>query len=364
MFKLLPKPDCQYDEVSLGEVMIRLDPGEKRIRNTRQFEVWEGGGEYNVARGLRKCFGMNTAIVTAIANNSVGRLLEDLILQGGVDMAYVQWKPADELGKECRTGLNFTERGFGVRGAVSVSDRYHSAASQLTPEEVDWEDLFGKKKARWFHTGGIYAGISEKSPAVILKAMKTAKQNGTIISYDLNYRASLWKDRGGVEKAREVNAQIVPFVDVLLGNEEDFNSSLGLDTGNEKGDFSVLNIEKYKETMAEASRLYPNLSIVASTLRVVKTASRNDWSGICYTGGQVYQSKNFENLEILDRVGGGDSFASGFIYGILNAMEITAALNMGVASGALAMTTPGDCTMATKDEVERLVKGATPRIQR
>lgn len=364
MLNLLPATDCCYDEVSLGEVMLRLDPGELRIRNTRQFAVWEGGGEYNVARGLRKCYGLKTAIVTAIADNSVGRLLEDLILQGGVDMTYVKWKAADAIGKECRTGLNFTESGFGVRGAISVSDRYNSAASQLRPEEVDWEDIFTKKKARWFHTGGIYAGISETSPTVIIEAMKVAKRNGTIISYDLNYRSSLWKDRGGIKKAQEVNAQIVPFVDVLIGNEEDFHSSLGLETGNEAGDYSVLNVEKYKETMDEASRRYPNLSIVASTLRTVKTASKNDWSGICFTEGKVYQSRAYENLEILDRVGGGDSFASGLIYGLLNSREIETALNLGVASGALAMTTPGDCTMATKEEVESLVRGTTPRIQR
>jgi 2-dehydro-3-deoxygluconokinase len=364
MLNLLSSADCFYDEVSLGEVMLRLDPGEFRVRNARQFTVWEGGGEYNVARGLRKSYGLKTAVVTAIANNSVGWLLEDLILQGGVDMTYVKWKPADGIGKECRTGLNFTERGFGVRGAVSVSDRYNSAASHLRPEDVDWEDLFAKKKSRWFHTGGIYAGISENAPDVIIAAMKVAKQNGTIISYDLNYRSSLWKDRGGINKAQEVNSQIVPFVDVLIGNEEDFHSSLGLDTGNEAGDYSVLNVEKYKKTMSEASKVYPNLSIVASTLRTVKTASKNDWSGICYSEGRVYQSRSYENLEILDRVGGGDSFASGLIYGLLNSRDIETALNIGVASGALAMTTPGDCTMATREEVESLVRGRTPRIQR
>jgi 2-dehydro-3-deoxygluconokinase len=344
--------------------MLRLDPGDSRIRNARLFTVWEGGGEYNVARGLRKCFGLTTAVITAIADNSVGRLLEDLILQGGVDTSYIKWKAADAIGKTCRTGLNFTERGFGVRGAVSVSDRYNTAAGQLRPEEIDWEDLFGNRKSRWFHTGGIYAGITESSPAVILEAMKVAKMNGTIISYDLNYRASLWKDRGGMKKAQEVNSEIVPFVDVLIGNEEDFHSSLGLKIDNDAGDYSLLNVEKYKETMEEASRMFPNLSIVASTLRTVKSASRNDWSCICFAEGQVFQSRTYENLEIFDRVGGGDSFASGFIYGLLNSMVYEAALNMGFSSGALAMTTPGDCTMATKEEVESLMRGTTPRIQR
>lgn len=364
MLKILPKSNCYYDEVSLGEVMLRFDPGDNRIKNTRQFTVWEGGGEYNVARGLRRCFGLTTAVITAIADNYVGRLLEDLILQGGVDMTYVKWKEADGIGKTCRTGLNFTERGFGVRGAVSVSDRYNTAAGQLRPEEINWEELFWKQKSRWFHTGGIYAGISEDSPAVILEAMKTAKKYGTIISYDLNYRSSLWKDRGGMKKAQEINSKIVPFVDVLIGNEEDFHSSLGLEIDNESNDYSVLNIEKYKKTMGEASRLFPNLSIVASTLRTVKTATRNDWGCICFAEGKVYQSKTYEGLEVFDRVGGGDSFASGFIYGLLKEMDIETALNMGFASGALAMTTPGDCTMATKEEVESLVRGKTPRIQR
>ncbi|MGV8050279.1 MAG: PfkB family carbohydrate kinase [Anaerolineaceae bacterium] len=364
MFKLLPSTECYYDEVSLGEVMLRLDPGENRIRNTRHFTVWEGGGEYNVSRSLKRCFGLRTMVITALADNDVGHLLEDLILQGGVDPSYLIWKEADGIGKTCRTALNFTERGFGVRGAISISDRYNTAACQLRKDDVDWDEIFAKKKTRWFHTGGIYAGISESAPEVILEAMKTAKRNGTVVSYDLNYRSSLWKDRGGIKKAQEVNQQIVPFVDVLIGNEEDFHSSLGIDVDFEDSNYSNLDVEKYKQTVLEASRRYPNLSIVASTMRTVKTANKNDWKGICYFNGQVYQSKCYESLDIFDRVGGGDSFASGFIFGLLNSINISDCLDIGIASGALAMTTPGDCTMATKEEVFALVEGKTPRIQR
>lgn len=364
MLKVLSKLDCQYDEVSLGEVMLRLDPGDYRIRNTRHFTVWEGGGEYNVARGLRRTFGLRTAVVTALSNNDVGHLLEDLILQGGVDPQYLIWKSADSLGRNCRTGLNFTERGFGVRSALGVSDRANSAACQLKKGDVDWDDIFGAKKSCWFHTGGIYAGISDFAPEMILEAMSTAKRNGTMISYDLNYRSSLWEDKGGKQKAQETNRMIVPFVDVLIGNEEDFHSSLGIELDSGDYNYSVLDVDNYKRIVEKASELYQNLSIVVSTLRTVKTASRNDWGGVCYCDGRVYQSKFFDNLEIFDRVGGGDSFASGFIYGLINSYGIEDSLNIGVASGALAMTTPGDCTMATKEEVFALVEGKTQRIKR
>lgn len=364
MFKVLSKLDCRFDEVSLGEVMLRLDPGDYRIRNTRHFTVWEGGGEYNVARGLRRAFGLRTAIVTAAAKNDVGQLLEDLILQGGVDTQYLVWKDADKMGKVCRTGLNFTERGFGVRSALGVSDRANSAACQLKKGDVDWNEIFGAHKSCWFHTGGIYAGISDFAPEMILEAMSYARRNGTIVSYDLNFRSSLWDDKGGKQKAQEINNIIVPYVDVLIGNEEDFHSSLGIEMDSADYNYSALDVDNYKRIVERASELYPNLSIVASTLRTVKTASHNDWGGVCYCDGRVYQSRFFDNLEIFDRVGGGDSFASGLIFGLMNSYGIEDSLNIGVASGALAMTTPGDCTMATKEEVFALVEGKSQRIIR
>ena len=271
---------CKYDIVSLGEIMIRLDPGEERIHTTRHFRAWEGGGEYNVARGLKRCFGKRAAVVTAIVDNPVGRLLEDLIYQGGVDAGYVKWVPYDGIGRKVRIGLNFTERGFGVRAAVGCSDRANSAASQLKKGDVDWEEIFEQDASRWFHTGGIFAGLSETTPDVILEAVTAAKRHGTIVSYDLNFRNSLWKDIGGQEKAMRVNRDIAPYVDVMLGNEEDFTAALGFKVkGMDKG-YSKLDPANFKKMIYEVIEEFPNLKAVATTLRNAKTASVNDWGAI------------------------------------------------------------------------------------
>src|SRR4030042_4151961 len=215
ILNLREESKCKYDILSLGEIMIRLDPGEERIHTTRQFRVWEGGGEYNVARGLKRCFGKQAAVVTAIVDNPVGRLLEDLLNQGGVSLEYVKWVPFDEIGRKCRVGLNFTERGYEIRAAVGCSDRANSAASQIKKGDIDWDKIFGKDGIRWFHTGGIFAGLSETTADVIIEAMTAAKKYGTVISYDINFRASLWNDIGGKEKAVEVNRAIAPLVDVM-----------------------------------------------------------------------------------------------------------------------------------------------------
>jgi 2-dehydro-3-deoxygluconokinase len=223
------KTGCIWDVVSLGEVMLRLDPGDERIHTTRHFRVWEGGGEYNVARGLRRCFGMNAAVVTALVDNPVGRLVEDLMLQGGVNQKYVHWMPFDGVGRAARNGLNFTERGFGIRAPLGVSDRGQTAISRLKPGEIDWDQIFSKDGARWFHTGGIFCALSETTPLVAMEAMDAAKRSGAIVSYDLNYRSSLWKSIGGKSKAQEMNRRLAPLVDVMLGNEEDFTAALGCD---------------------------------------------------------------------------------------------------------------------------------------
>jgi len=222
-----PKHECTWDLVGLGEVMLRLDPGDERISTTRHFRAWEGGGEYNVARGLKRCFGMDTAIVTALADNPIGRLVEDLMLQGGASQKYVRWAPYDGVGRTVRNGLNFTERGFGIRAALGCSDRGHTAISQLKPGEINWDQIFSKDGARWFHTGGIFCALSETTPLVAQEAMEAAKRAGTVVSYDLNYRPSLWKSIGGKSKAQEVNRRLAPLVDVMLGNEEDFTAALG-----------------------------------------------------------------------------------------------------------------------------------------
>jgi len=359
-----PKKECRFDEVSLGEIMLRLDPGEWRIRTARSFTAWEGGGEYNVARGLRRCFGQRTAVVTAFADNEVGRLIEDLVLQGGVDTSFVRWARYDGIGRSVRNGLNFTERGFGARGAVGVSDRGHTAASQLRPGEIDWDNLFGALGVRWFHTGGIFAALSDTTPAVIEEAMRAARANGTVISYDLNYRPSLWRAFGGQARAQEVNRRLATLVDVMLGNEEDFTACLGFEVPGTDLDASSLDPANFKTMIREVTQQFPNLAVVATTLRVVKSATINDWGAVAWADGQFVEATHRPDLAILDRVGGGDSFASGLIYGLMEKGDLRTAVEYGAAHGALAMTTPGDTSMASLSEVESLVAGASSRVQR
>src|SRR5215468_3239356 len=364
MLSIKPKDKCKWDIVTLGEVMLRLDPGDKRIHTTRTFDVWEGGGEYNVGRGLKRCFGLDAAVVTAFADNPVGRLVQDLIYQGGVDQSHVKWAPYDGVGRAARNGLNFTERGFGARAAVGCSDRGHTAVSQLKPGDIDWEKVFGEEGARWFHCGGIFCALSETTPLVAREAMQAAKKHGTIISYDLNYRDSLWRSIGGQEKAVAVNRELAPHVDVMIGNEEDFTAALGFAIEGMDEHHSKLDIRNFQRMIERAVADFPNFKIVATTLRNAKTATINDWGAVCYAAGELHQAPVRENLEIFDRVGGGDSFASGLIYGFLTGRGTQWAVECGAAHGALAMTTPGDTTMATLAEVERVMKGGTARVAR
>jgi 2-dehydro-3-deoxygluconokinase len=355
---------CAYDLLSLGEIMLRLDPGAGRIRTTREFQVWEGGGEYNVARGLRRCFGMRTAVATAFADNDVGRLLEDFVLQGGVDTQFIKWAKFDGIGRDVRNGLNFTERGYGMRGAVGIPDRGNTAASKLKPGDFDWDYIFGKLGVRWLHTGGIFAALSDTTPQLVIEAVKKAKEYGTCVSYDLNYRPSLWKSIGGIAKAQEVNREIAKYVDVMIGNEEDFTASLGFHVEGADEDLLHIEVGAFQNMIKTAVATYPNFQVVATTLRAAKTATINDWSAICYKDGQFHESRKYPDLEIFDRVGGGDSFASGLIYGLMTTGDASVAVNYGAAHGALAMTTPGDTSMADKAEVEKLMKGGGARVQR
>ncbi len=359
-----PASEDGYDLVSLGEIMLRLDPGEGRIRSAREFKVWEGGGEYNVARGLRRCFGLRTAICTAFADNDVGRLLEEFILQGGVDTKFIRWADFDGVGRKVRNGLNFTERGFGPRGAMGIPDRGNSAASQLGPGAFDWDYIFGKPGTRWFHTGGIFAALSESTQQLVLEAMRAARRHGVIVSYDLNYRPSLWKSSGGLDQARKVNRELARHVDVMIGNEEDFTACLGYEVEGTDEQLSQIDTESFKKMIAIALKDYPNFKVVATTLRTVHSATRNDWGAVAWADGKFFEAPTRRELEILDRVGGGDSFASGLIYGILQFGDLQKAVEYGAAHGALAMSTPGDVSQATLREVEALVKGASARVQR
>ena len=360
-----PADECRYDAVALGEVMLRLDPGEGRIRTTRTFRASEGGGEYNVARGLRRAFGLRTGVVTALVDNEVGRLIEDCILTGGVDTRYLRWLPSDGVGRGARNGLNFTERGFGVRGAVGVSDRGHTAASQLAPEDVDWEDLFGRQGVRWLHTGGIYAALSETSAATTLAAVQAARRHGTVVSYDLNYRPSLWRSIGGQAKAQQVNRAIAPFVDVMLGNEEDFTAALGFEVPGGDADLRELAVDGYSRMIHLVAAAYPNLRVIATTLRQVHSATVNDWGALAWSRDSgLVRATQRDGLEILDRVGGGDSFASGLAAALLEGEPLSTAVEWGAAHGALAMTTPGDTSMATRTEVVKLAGGGGARVDR
>lgn len=362
--KIKPKSECRWDIVSLGEVMLRLDPGDGRVSTTRSFRVWEGGGEYNVARGLKRCFGMDAAIVTALADNAVGRLVQDLIYQGGVDQSYLKWNAFDGVGRSVRNGLNFTERGFGVRAGAGCSDRGHTAVSQLKPGDIDWEKIFGSEGTRWFHTGGIFCALSDTTPAVAREAMVIAKKHGTIVSYDLNYRESLWRSIGGQARAVTVNRELASFVDVMIGNEEDFTAALGFEVEGQDDHHSKLDVRNFQRMIERAVSEFGNFKVVATTLRNAKTATINDWGAVCCMNGELYQAPTRENLEIFDRIGGGDSFASGLIYGLMTERGPQWAVECGAAHGALAMTTPGDTTMATLAEVERVMKGGTARVVR
>ena len=365
MLTLRPREECRWDAVALGEVMLRLDPGEGRVRTARSFAVSEGGGEYNVARGLRRAFEQRTSVVTAIGDNEVGLLLEDLILQGGVDTSHIVWKQADGIGRKNRNPLNFTERGFGVRGAVGVSDRAHSASSALAVADVDWDRLFGQEGVRWLHTGGIFAGLSAASAEVAEAAMLAARRYGTVVSYDLNYRPSIWRDRGGQDEARTVNRRLVELVDVLFGNEEDFTAALGFEVEGTNYVLTGLDQAHFEAMIGDVTREFRQLQVVATTLREVHTASVNDWSAVAWSPESGFaRATERRNLQILDRVGGGDSFASGLVFGLLDGRSLQEAVEIGAAHGALAMTTPGDTSMVSLVEIERLAAGGSARVQR
>ncbi|WP_133917988.1 PfkB family carbohydrate kinase [Streptomyces sp. NBC_00582] len=341
--------------VALGEVMLRFDPGEGRIRSARTFQVWEGGGEYNVVRGLRRCFGLRTAVVTALVDNEVGRLTEDLILQGGVDPSLIRWVPADGIGRTARNGLNFVERGFGIRGALGVSDRANTAVSQLRPGDIDWDSVFSTG-ARWFHTGGIFAGLSDATVEVAEEAMTAARRHGVTVSYDPNYRPSLWAGRGGPERAREVDLRLARHADVVVG-------ALGL-AGEHPGAVR-LGADEVSKALLEVADRVPGVRVLATTLRGVPSAGVNDWTSAAWSAQTGFVTgPEMPGLHVLDRIGSGDGFAAGLIYGLRTGTGLERALAYGTAHGALTMTTPGDVSMASLAEVEALVGGVSAHVRR
>jgi len=359
--RLKPRESCLRDAVALGEVMLRLDPGEGRIRSARQFQVWEGGGEYNVARGLAKTFGLRSAVVTALPRSDLGALVHELILQGGVSDAHILWREADPVGRENRVGLNFTERGFGPRGALGVSDRARSAASALRPDEIDWDALFGAEGVRWFHTGGIFSALSEATAETALAAVKAARRHGTVVSYDLNYRASLWAAHPDPEAARRVNRAIAEQVDVLIGDEYSLAACLGIETPEVRTD--PCDPAPFAAAAERLTGQLPNLRLLASPLRDPVTASMNRWGACAWADGALTVKPPGE-VAILDRVGGGDGFVSGLAFGLMDGRSLTESLALGVAHGALAMTTPGDNAMTSLDEVEALARGGSAAARR
>jgi len=367
MDTIKPKPmaECRYDVLALGEVMLRLDPGEGRIRTARSFNVWEGGGEYNVARGLGRVFGLRAGVLTALVDNEVGRLVEALITAGSVDTSLIRWVDHDGVGRVSRNGLNFTERGYGVRGATGVSDRGHTAVSQLEVSAIDLDRVFGTEGVRWLHTGGIFAALSETSARTAAEVLKAARSHGTVISYDLNYRPSLWKTAGGRSAAVSVNTELVRLVDVVLGNEEDFSMALGFEVPGQEGDLERLDLESYAAMIARVVTAFPNVKVLATSLRRVVSASVNDWGGLAWSAGTgLLRATQRDGMHILDRVGGGDSFASGLIYGLLKDEPLQRCLELAAAHGALAMTTPGDTSMVSASDVRKLALGGNARVER
>ncbi len=361
---ILSRQDCRWDCLSLGEVMLRLDPEWGRVRTTRTFRVSEGGGEYNVARALRKVFGLRTAIVTSLVDHEVGRLLEDLIMAGGVDLRHVRWIPHDGTGQAGRVGLNFTEKGYGLRPALGVSDRSNTAVSQLRVGDIDWQQIFEVEGVRWMHTGGIFAALSETTADVALEAIQAARAAGTIVSYDLNYRPSLWASRGGQSKAVAVNRRLASLVDVMFGNEEDFTAALGFRVEELDDDISEIDTSAFKAMINDVIAAFPNLVVVGTSLRTASTATTNDWSAVLCAGGEFYEARTRDGLEVFDRVGGGDGFASGTIWSLIEGRTPAEAVEIGAAHGALVMTTPGDTSMMTAAEVLAAVEARGARVTR
>lgn len=357
--KIRPASECQYDQVSLGESMIRLSPkGHGRIEFAAELEVWVGGGEYNVAYALSR-LGLRTGWVGGLNDSPMGMIVKNHARAVGVDTSFAVMKKYDGVGDKDRIGLNFTEVGFGPRASTTLYDRGHSATVGMKPGDVDWKKLFARG-VRWFHTGGIFSALSDGTRAVVAEAIKAAHEAGTIVSYDLNFRSKLWSSKQAIETTKP----LVPYIDCLIGNEEDFQKVLGYQVKGVDIEKGELDTTAFKDMVTRVANDYKNISVVGTTLRGVHSAGINDWSAIMWNDGKFYEGLQMPKLEIEDRVGGGDGFASGFIYGFLTGADPQTCVNTGVAHGALLMTTRGDSSMITLEELKHVAAGGSARIKR
>lgn len=355
-----PSSSCEFDLLAFGECMIRLSPpGHQRIELTPVFEAYAGGGEYNVAYALAR-YGIRTGWVSRLVDNPLGWFIRNHAQASGMDISEVVWVPYDGSGRADRIGLNFTEVGIGLRASVTLYDRGHTAISHIKKGDVDWKRIFGQRKVRWFHTGGILTALSDSCADVARESMHAAHEAGTVVSYDLNFRSKLWSSK----KAIEVTKHLIPYIDVLIGNEEDFQKVLGFEVKGTDEHLTQLPIEAYKQMVQRVVSTYPHIKAVGTTLREVVSGLVNNWSAIVYYDGSFYESRKYTGLEIEDRVGGGDGFCSGFIYGMLHGMTPQECVEMGAAHGALLQSTRGDTSMVTMEEVKHVMGGGSARIKR
>jgi 2-dehydro-3-deoxygluconokinase len=355
-----PADKAQFDLLALGECMIRLSPpGHQRIELSPVLEIYAGGGEYNVAYALSR-YGMRTGWISRLVDNPLGQFIKNHARTSGMDVSEVVWVPYDGVGRADRIGLNFTEVGIGVRASVTMYDRGNTAVAHMKAGDVDWKRIFGSRGVRWFHSGGIFTALSDTCAEVALESMKAAHDSGTIVSYDLNFRSKLWSSK----KAIETTKRLVPYIDVLIGNEEDFQKVLGFEVEGTDEHLKKLPIEGYKKMVEKVVATYPHIRAVGTTLREVVSGLVNNWSAIMYYDGQFYSSRRYENLEIEDRVGGGDGFCSGFVYGLLHGMTPQECVEMGAAHGALLQSTRGDTSMVTMEEIKHVMGGGSARIKR
>jgi 2-dehydro-3-deoxygluconokinase len=353
------KDPCTLDFLALGALVHRLDPGVVPFRKARAFDIHVSGGEYNVAAGLSDCFRLQTGIATAMVNYGIGELVQARVRETGVTPFYKWFEHDGVRGPNIATV--YSDRGHGVRAPVVFYNRANEAGAFLKPGDFDWAKIFAGG-VRWFHSGGIFAALSETTSELILEGMQAAKTSGAVNSFDLNYRAKLWASAGGLERARQVLRRVVRNVDALIGNEEDLQKGLGI-AGPDVASRSELDPETFFQMIDRVGEEYPNIQLVATTLREVHSTNRHDWAAVLWLKGQRFVSPTCR-MDVLDRIGGGDGFAAGLIYGLITGRSPEEALRLGWAHGALLTTYHGDVTMATREEVEAFARGGSARVQR